>query len=41
MLSGDGPDLAQTLNKLASLFRDMHRDSDAKALDAEAQAAAK
>jgi tetratricopeptide (TPR) repeat protein len=35
------PDLAWTLNNLASLYRDMHRDSDAKAIAAEAQAAGK
>jgi hypothetical protein len=35
------PDLAQTLNNLASLYRDMHRNSDAKAIEAEATTGAK
>ena len=35
------PDLVQTLNNLASLYRLMNRDSDAKAVEAEATAAAK
>jgi len=33
------PNLAQTLNNLASLYREMHRDTDAEAVQAEALAA--
>jgi hypothetical protein len=35
------PDLATTLDNLSSLYRDMHRDSEAKAVEAEALTVAK
>jgi hypothetical protein len=35
------PSLATTLDNLASLYRDMHRESEAKAIEAEALTVAK